>query len=292
MFTFDGANKRIRINNSAVSNGVVTFTPQQLWTEYIDWYLTGDNSKYGEAFRTIGGDIVNSQTGEAVGIYLFMRNDLGWRGVPPTVDGVAVVINGAFYAEDSTLPVMENIVGQETDLVINRSVINTAIVSSAPGVSFTLAQIADAVWSRDKRELTNVIESGPTKEEIADEVASRTLDANIVSVTDTAVTSIVDFNTGEGSSPAAIWEYSTRALTEPAGLSVEEHDHLLALSNYDDTNVVESLDRLLDYNEGTWKVVSNQMIYYDRLGDEFLRFDLKDASGAPASRASTQRVKV
>ena len=175
MFTFDGANKRIRINNSAVSNGVVTFTPQQLWAEYIDWYLTGDNSKYGEAFRTIGGDIVNSQTGEAVGIYLFMRNDLGWRGVPPTVDGVAVVINGAFYAEDSTLPVMENNVGQETDLVINRSVINTAIVSSGSGVSYTLAQIADAVWSRDNRELTNVIESGPTKEEIADAVWSKVL---------------------------------------------------------------------------------------------------------------------
>lgn len=148
MFTFDGANKRIRINNSAVSNGVVTFTPQQLWTEYIDWYLTWDNSKYGEAFRTIGGDIVNSQTGEAVGIYLFMRNDLGWRVAPPTINRVTVVINGAFYAQDSTLPVMENNAGQETDLVINRSVINTAISSGGGGNSYTLEQIADAVWNK------------------------------------------------------------------------------------------------------------------------------------------------
>jgi len=165
MFTFDGANKRIRINNSAVSNGVVTFTPQQLWTAYVDWYLTRDNSKYGEAFRTIGGDIVNSQTGEAVGIYLFMRNDLGWRGVPPTMDGVAVVINGAFYAEDSTIPVMENNVGQETDLVINRSVINTAIVSSGSGVSYTLEQIAEAVWAVSDRTLTAAVTSSLTQEE-------------------------------------------------------------------------------------------------------------------------------
>lgn len=148
MFTFDGANKRIHIDNSAVSNGVVSFTPEQLWTAYVDWYLTSDNSKYGEAFRTVGGDIVNVTTGEAIGNYLFIRNDLGWRGVPPTINRVTVVINGAFYAQDSTLPVMENNVGQETDLVINRSVINTAISSGGGGYSYTLEQIADAVWSK------------------------------------------------------------------------------------------------------------------------------------------------
>lgn len=126
MFIFDGPNKKIRIDNSAVVNGVVQFTPEQLWSRWVDWYLTDDNSKYQPALRVTGGDPIGG--GQYLGTYLFFRNDLGWRGVPPTIDGVTVIINGAFYGEDPSLPVMQNNPNQETDLIINRSsmVTNTA----------------------------------------------------------------------------------------------------------------------------------------------------------------------
>lgn len=77
-----------------------------------------------------------------------------------------------------------------------------------------------------------------------------------------------------------------------AGLSTEEHNHLLALTNYDDTEVLSDLNRLKDYNEGNWKILGNQMIYYNRLGVEFMRFDLLDSAGQPTSRSAMQRVKV
>lgn len=144
MFTFDGANKRIHIELDAVNNNVVTFTPEMLWSRWVDWYLTGDNSKYPQALRITGGDPIGG--GQYIGNYLFFRNDLGWRGVPPMVDGVFIVINGAFYAEDPNLPVMENNAGQETDLVINRSSIVTSVAGG--GSTYTLDQIADAVWSK------------------------------------------------------------------------------------------------------------------------------------------------
>lgn len=135
MFTFDGPNKRISIDNSSVINGVVQFTPEELWSRWMDWYLTDDNSKYPPALRITGGDPIGS--GQYIGNYLFFRNDLGWRGVPPSIDGVTVVINGAFYGEDPMLPVMINNLGQETDLVINRSsmVTNTAAGGGTTGVT-------------------------------------------------------------------------------------------------------------------------------------------------------------
>lgn len=77
-----------------------------------------------------------------------MGTQLQSMGVPPTIDGVTIIINGAFYGEDPTLPVMVNNPNQETDLVINRSsmVTNTALGGS--GVSYTLQEIADAVWAK------------------------------------------------------------------------------------------------------------------------------------------------
>ena len=145
MFTFDGANKRIHIELDAVSNNMVTFTPEMLWSRWVDWYLTGDNSKYPQALRITGGDPIGG--GQYIGNYLFFRNDLGWRGVPPMVDGITIIINGAFYGEDPLLPVMENNPNQETDLVINRSSMVTA-VDTGGGSTYTLEQIADAVWAK------------------------------------------------------------------------------------------------------------------------------------------------
>ena len=52
------------------------------------------------------------------------------------------------------------------------------------------------------------------------------------------------------------------------------------------------ISRLLDYNEGSWKIIANQMIYYKRDGSEFMRFDLLDSAGQPISRGAMQRVKV
>jgi hypothetical protein len=39
-----------------------------------------------------------------LGKYIFLRNDLGWRGVPPDVGNVQVVITGNFYPTDENTP--------------------------------------------------------------------------------------------------------------------------------------------------------------------------------------------
>ena len=128
-FQFDGNTQRIYIDPTAVSGSVITFTPQELWTEWIDWVSVGDNSKYLPAFESV---MIPLDATTMLGQYLFIRNDLGWRGVPPAADQVTIVINGSFYAKDPALPVMVNHPNQETDLVINRSTLtNTAMINSA-----------------------------------------------------------------------------------------------------------------------------------------------------------------
>ena len=140
MFIFDGANKKIHIELDAVNNNVVQFTTMQLWSRWLDWHAIGDNSKYPPAFESIMVDIGG---GQYAGQFLFMRNDLGWRGVPPEVDGVTIVINGSFFGKDEMLPVMENNEGQETDLIINRASIATTISTSggSTDLSALIAQL-------------------------------------------------------------------------------------------------------------------------------------------------------
>ncbi len=147
MFIFNGDTQRILIEPTAVSGQVVQFTPAQLWTAYVDWVATGDNSKYLPALECV---MVPIGVNQYVGPYVFIRNDLGWQGTPPAVDPVTVVIDGSFYAKDPLLPVMENQPGQETDLVINRAAITSTIAVAGGGASYTLEQIADAVWANAK----------------------------------------------------------------------------------------------------------------------------------------------
>lgn len=143
MFIFDGPNLKIYIEPSAVAGDVVVFTPQQLWSSWIDWIAEGDNSKYPLAFESV---MIPLDGSTLLGQYLFIRNDLGWVGVPPVADKVTIVINGSFYAKDDRLPVMENIPGQETDLVINRSTLTTtmAVNSTGSDLSAVLAKL-DAI---------------------------------------------------------------------------------------------------------------------------------------------------
>jgi len=135
MFIFDGAAKTIKIIDDTVDdNNFVTFTPEALWTAYVDWAAEGDNLKYSRALEVTGGNDIGG--GEAVGNYVFLRNDLGWVGIPPSSDGVSIIVNGSLYGKDPMLPVITSVPGQAVNLIINRSVVSTLrTVNSGSGLS-------------------------------------------------------------------------------------------------------------------------------------------------------------
>ena len=153
-FVFDGVNKKIFINDSMLVNSSVSFSMQRLWTDWVVWLSEGDNAKYLPALRVTGGDPIGG--GLYVGTYVFLRNDLGWRLVPPNVDGCKVEIDGALYGESPDLPMMENYPDQQVDFIISRSSLVTTVDSGGTGTSGTLSanDIAMAVWNYANKTLT------------------------------------------------------------------------------------------------------------------------------------------
>lgn len=143
-FNFDGPNKRIIMTNEACINGVSTFNLIELWSEWCDWVVLEDNIKYPPALEVL---MVPLTATDYVGPYLFIRNDLGWMGVPPNVNPCTVIIEGSFFGTDPNSPVMVNHTEQTTDLIINRSVLTTSIVTSSTSSSGLTTEEHDKLMS-------------------------------------------------------------------------------------------------------------------------------------------------
>jgi hypothetical protein len=58
------------------------------------------------------------------------------------------------------------------------------------------------------------------------------------------------------------------------------------------TIIHAKLDTLLDIEQGNWKIENYQMIFFDRQGNELMRFDLKDKQGRPTELEVFERVRV
>ena len=142
-FDFHGPALRIAGRDDAVVDGVLSFTIYELYSDWKRWVQAGDNAKYPEALRAIGGDPIGG--GQSVGFYLFLRNDLGWRFQPPAIDACRVQVEGSFFGESPTLCLMAPLPGVTTTLQIR----NAALVTGVPtaGGGYTPEQVAAAVWA-------------------------------------------------------------------------------------------------------------------------------------------------
>jgi hypothetical protein len=77
MITFNGATKLI------VLSATTELDVQDLWSRWVDWVATDDNSKFLPAFRSVGGDTIDSVAGTYIPVYTFMLN--GWKIRPGAV---------------------------------------------------------------------------------------------------------------------------------------------------------------------------------------------------------------
>lgn len=137
--TFDGDNLRIIITTLGTYNA-----EQELYSDWKEWFKTGDNAKYPIAFDTTGGDPIDATT-ELSGFF-FLRNDLGWRIKMPEATG-RVIIEGDLFPRDSTIDLFEASTGSFnvflTQVVSSKSLVSASQASLTPG---DLTDIADAVW--------------------------------------------------------------------------------------------------------------------------------------------------
>lgn len=139
-YVFDGINKKITL-----TSGTVEFDVRDLYSRWVDWWLTGDNSKYLIAFSTTGGEDINVTDGTSIPIYSFLKN--GWRIKPQEADhnlivkgGILLVAGGGEPFLDTDSPFLVQINYQQPVQVIT-------IDTSGGAANPTAADIAAAVWA-------------------------------------------------------------------------------------------------------------------------------------------------
>ena len=67
---FDGPNKLITLSETT------SLSVKDLWSRWVDWFLTGNNSKYDIWMMQVGGDDINKSEGTAIPIYIFLSSDV------------------------------------------------------------------------------------------------------------------------------------------------------------------------------------------------------------------------
>jgi hypothetical protein len=153
-YTFDGVNKVITLDT-----GVVTMSVRDVYSRWVDWFVSASgNQKYLPAFLTVGGDVIDAAAGTSIPIYGFLVN--GWRVRPQEADHTLTVNDGILLVSGGGDPFLDtlgnHIVRINYQQPVQAITVNTA---GGGGNSYTLEQIADAVWSSTNRTLTQQVAS-------------------------------------------------------------------------------------------------------------------------------------
>lgn len=84
---FDGVSKTV-----ILTAGTTSLSVRDLWSRWVDWLLTSDNSKYLPAMTSLGGDDIDPVAGTKVPVYATLTN--GWRIRPQAANHTLVVSDG------------------------------------------------------------------------------------------------------------------------------------------------------------------------------------------------------
>lgn len=101
-YSIDGANKLI-----SLTGGTTSFSVRDLWSRWIDWLLTSDNSKYNIAMDVVGGNGIDPVEGTFIPIYLFLKN--GWKIKPQESNHTLKVGDGILLVEGGGDPFINTV---------------------------------------------------------------------------------------------------------------------------------------------------------------------------------------
>jgi hypothetical protein len=94
--SFNGSTKIVSITTDT------ELDVKDLWSRYVDWYLTSDNSKYGPAMSQVGGNDIDTVAGTSIPVYIYLEN--GWKVKPKEANHTLSVVNGILLTSDSSTP--------------------------------------------------------------------------------------------------------------------------------------------------------------------------------------------
>ena len=94
--SFNGTTKEVTITTDTVLD------VRDLWSRWVDWWLTSDNSKYGIAMLQVGGDDIDVVAGTKIPVYIYLQD--GWKVKPKESSHTLNVTNGVLLTDDSSDP--------------------------------------------------------------------------------------------------------------------------------------------------------------------------------------------
>lgn len=141
---FDGATKLITLTSGTTTLGV-----RDLWSRWVDWLLTSDNSKFPIAMASVGGDDIDPGAGTSIPIYVFLAN--GWKIRPQEAnhtlsvnDGVLLVSGGGDPFVNTTGSFVVRVNYQQPVQAI------TVATGGGGGSAPSASDVAAAVWSSSR----------------------------------------------------------------------------------------------------------------------------------------------
>lgn len=153
--TFDGATKVATLSAGTTAMGV-----RDLWSRWVDWWLTSDNSKYPLMMEQVGGNDIDAGAGTKIPIYAFLLN--GWKIKPQEANHTLAVTDGILLVNGGGDP-FSNTAGSFI-VRINYQQPVQAISFTSGGGGGGGATAAD-VWAYGDRTLTE--EAGLTVDQAA-----------------------------------------------------------------------------------------------------------------------------
>lgn len=136
MLSFDGPTKLITITT------VNELDVKDLWSRWLDWWLTADNSKYGVAMQQVGGNDIDLVAGTSIPIYIYLLD--GWKVRPREANHTLQVTNGILLTDDSSDPFV-NTAGAFMVRVNYQQPVQALTVSTGGGGGLTAQQVRDAM---------------------------------------------------------------------------------------------------------------------------------------------------
>ncbi len=135
-YTFNGENKLI-----ILTSGTTEVSIRDLWSRWVDWFLTSDNSKYLIAFEQVGGNDIDVSIGTTIPIYVFMKNN--WK-IRPQESNHTLIINDGILIVDGGGDPFVNTLGSFAIRINYSQPVQAITVATGGSSGATLSQIENS----------------------------------------------------------------------------------------------------------------------------------------------------
>jgi len=135
--SFNGTTKVI-----SLSQGTTSLSVKNLWTEWVNWLLASDNSKYAIALEQVGGNDIDQTAGTKIPIYIYIRND--WKIKPQEANHTLTISDGILLVNGGGDP-FNNTAGAYTVRINYQQPVQAITISTGETVAPSASEIRSAI---------------------------------------------------------------------------------------------------------------------------------------------------